>query len=710
MRAVQVNTKFLNGLPPEWSKFVTDVKLARDLHTTNYDQLYSYLEQHEVHANETRLMCEHYQDPLAFVANYNQPPPQLTNYHSQYNPTHVPQQTNNMIPQVHSPQSYSPMYPPTHPSQPQINHLSVPPSHPYQSHQTSYVPQIAYTSPQPSTQPLTEFPQLDSGLAVPVFNPGDDPIACLNKAMAFLIAVASLRFPSTNNQLRTSSNLRNQATIQDGRVNVQQVQGRQGQSYAGNSYKGNATSSWGNNTGGQARVVKCYNFQGEGHMARQCTQPKRTRNAAWFKEKEMLDEALEAGQILDEEQLAFLADPDNQITGDSNIIPYSQYLQETQLAAIQDTDLYAQQDSMISVIEQMSEQMINHVIKSVLSQKKSADNNMYDGVVFISDKHVACSCVCDDEETLILARKMLVTFCLHTTIELSDEQAFWLQTSHPNTDQSTSLLVKIEAPRELSKVCLVNTSLKKLKYHLGQFDNVVKKRITPDALTEGEWGESTNSFNHIEAAVQQYFVDKKCFEIQKKEFFLENNRLLQKIMSQDVMLCVMHSTAVFDDVNVEMESSESCVKCMDLDAELLNKQIAYNDLLKSYSQLEKHCISLELTMQLTQEIFQKDSLSTYQMERKWTRKEKVKPEMDEIETINTELEHSVAKLLSENEHLHKEIGHLKKIYKDKFGKEVENATQIPIATTVAPGMFKLNLDHLAPSQKQAKANRLRLVR
>ncbi|GKE65065.1 hypothetical protein Tco_1519226 [Tanacetum coccineum] len=55
---VQVNTKFLNSLSPEWSKFVTDVKLARDLHTTNFDQLYSYLEQHEAHANETRLLCE----------------------------------------------------------------------------------------------------------------------------------------------------------------------------------------------------------------------------------------------------------------------------------------------------------------------------------------------------------------------------------------------------------------------------------------------------------------------------------------------------------------------------------------------------------------------------------------------------------------------------------------------------------------------------
>ncbi|GKC84991.1 hypothetical protein Tco_1140708 [Tanacetum coccineum] len=71
MRPVQVNTKFLNSLPPEWSKFVTDVKLARDLHTTNYDQLYSYLEQHEANANETRLMPKRYQDPLALPISIN---------------------------------------------------------------------------------------------------------------------------------------------------------------------------------------------------------------------------------------------------------------------------------------------------------------------------------------------------------------------------------------------------------------------------------------------------------------------------------------------------------------------------------------------------------------------------------------------------------------------------------------------------------------
>nr|GEU44924.1 pseudo histidine-containing phosphotransfer protein 6 [Tanacetum cinerariifolium] len=151
-------------------------------------------------------------------------------------------------------------------SLPRLNNSFVPPSHTYQSqinHQTSSVSQVAYQSPLAPTQPMTESPLVDSGFAIPVFSPGDDSISYLNKAMDFLTAVASLRFPSTNNQLRTSSNPRNQATIQDNRVTVQQVQGRQGQSYSVMTYKGNATSYRGNNASETARVVKCYNYQGE---------------------------------------------------------------------------------------------------------------------------------------------------------------------------------------------------------------------------------------------------------------------------------------------------------------------------------------------------------------------------------------------------------------------------------------------------------------
>nr|GEV47102.1 hypothetical protein [Tanacetum cinerariifolium] len=52
----QANTKFLNSLPSERSKFVMDVKLVRDLHTTNFDRLHAYLQQHELHANKVRII------------------------------------------------------------------------------------------------------------------------------------------------------------------------------------------------------------------------------------------------------------------------------------------------------------------------------------------------------------------------------------------------------------------------------------------------------------------------------------------------------------------------------------------------------------------------------------------------------------------------------------------------------------------------------
>ncbi|GKE65018.1 hypothetical protein Tco_1519179 [Tanacetum coccineum] len=87
--------------------------------------------------------------------------------------------------------------------------------------------------------------------------------------------------------------------------------------------------------------------------------------------------------------------------------------------------------------------------------------------------------------------------CFVLQQKLSDEQAFWLQTSHPNTNQSTSSPVKIEAPWELPK---------------------------------------------MEAAVQQYHVDKQCFEIQKKQFLIENDRLLDQIISQDIVNIVVNSS------------------------------------------------------------------------------------------------------------------------------------------------------------------------
>ncbi|GJY48617.1 hypothetical protein Tco_0438573 [Tanacetum coccineum] len=130
----------IKGLPHEWSKFVTEVKLVKYLHTTNFDQLHAYLEQHKLHANEVRLMRERNQDPLALVANHQMTPPHFNTYQSSYNNPHLQQQfPPSQYESIHPTQHYSSTYP----SQPQFNHSSVPSSYPYQSqmnHQTSSIP------------------------------------------------------------------------------------------------------------------------------------------------------------------------------------------------------------------------------------------------------------------------------------------------------------------------------------------------------------------------------------------------------------------------------------------------------------------------------------------------------------------------------------------------------------------------------------------
>ncbi|GKC43634.1 hypothetical protein Tco_1061356 [Tanacetum coccineum] len=111
-------------------------------------------------------------------------------------------------------------------------------------------PPLQSYAPTVLQQPPTYQP--DTGLAILTFLPSDDPIKSLNKAMIFLSLVYRSKFPPTNNQLRTSSNPRTQAIIQNDQVTVQNVQGRHSQGYTANAGNNQASGAWVINTVGNA--------------------------------------------------------------------------------------------------------------------------------------------------------------------------------------------------------------------------------------------------------------------------------------------------------------------------------------------------------------------------------------------------------------------------------------------------------------------------
>ncbi|GKD16341.1 hypothetical protein Tco_1205499, partial [Tanacetum coccineum] len=218
-------------------------------------------------------------------------------------------------------------------------------------HQDAYpqpqsVPQIEYTVSTVDQQThLAEFPQIDSGLAVPVFKQRDDPIDAINKMTSFLSTVFTSRFPSTNNQLRNSSNPRQQATIHDGRVTVQPVQGRQTSFAAGMSgTRANVSGTGGNNSGnGKVLNEEELELLAEPGIAEgPVTQTVITHNAAY--QADDLD--------------AYDSDCDDFSTAKAVLMAnFSSYGSDV---LSEDTNSPAQQDAMILyVFEQLSNQVTN---------------------------------------------------------------------------------------------------------------------------------------------------------------------------------------------------------------------------------------------------------------------------------------------------------------------------------------------------------------
>nr|GEX59562.1 hypothetical protein [Tanacetum cinerariifolium] len=375
----EVNTKFLNTLPSEWSKFVTDVKLVGDLHTTNIDQLHAYLGQNEYHANE----------PLYHQSQFQQ---QATSYQSS------PYATTYHNPQFVSQGSSSPNLSISYP----VNDNSLTVNH---SAYMASAFQIEYAS---SAYNPSEFSSPETGLVVMVFQKGDDPIDTINHMMSFLNLVVASRYPATNNQLRTSLNPRQQATINNRWVTIQPIQGRQ-----------NLVSA------------------GEGHMSKQCTKPMRKRDAKWFKDKVLLVQAQANGQVLQEKELEFLADPGTtESSSNQTVITNNAAYQADDLDAY-DSKCDELNSAKIALMANLSHYGSDNLAEALgfqnpcyLKKAQQLKPNLYDGSIIGKSDVVV---VPDSEDTLMHAKEM--------------------QTNEPTLSGTTI----VEVPKELPKVSMRDT-------------------------------------------------------------------------------------------------------------------------------------------------------------------------------------------------------------------------------------------------------------
>nr|GFB20700.1 hypothetical protein [Tanacetum cinerariifolium] len=291
---------------------------------------------------------------------------------------------------------------------------------------------------------------------------------------------------------------------------------------------------------GKQRVIVCYNCKGEGYMSKQYTKPKMNRDEQWFKDKVLLVQAQANGKVLQEKELEFLADPGIAETSSTQYAFTNNAAYQADDLDAYDSDCDELNSAKIALMTNLSHygsdnlveinqdnKNINEILTAELERYKNQErilkeqNNFDNASVSYEQyleieklKHTLSEHPKENESleqkvTLLTndfqkeeSRNIDRELDLEKQAELSAEQAFWsrysVQPEAPNLSSSSTI---VEVPKELPKVSMVNSSLKKLKFYLASFDMVVKERITATSITEGTWG-----FEHTKACFRGEFI------------------------------------------------------------------------------------------------------------------------------------------------------------------------------------------------------------
>nr|GEY18981.1 hypothetical protein [Tanacetum cinerariifolium] len=423
-------------------------------------------------------------------------------------------------------------------------------------------------------------------------------------------------------------------------------EGRQNSLAAGMSRQYTSEPS-GNNSGKQ-RVIVCYNSQANGQVLHeeeleflaypgiveaQSTQYVITNNAAY--QADDLD-AYESD--CDEINSAKIALMDNKNVNEILTDELERYKDQVRILKEANnvdkaSDTCAQCLEIDNLKHPLSEHLeekesLEQMVTLLKNDFQKEESRNIDRELALEKQKTNAIVICNFEETLMLEDE-------------SPEQVFWSSNSRNSEEPSLSTrTIIVEVPKELPKVSMVNSSLKKLKFHIASFDVVVKERTTTTAITKGRWGfeqtkacfrveiipfvkalkdlfnsfdqflideltEVQNVFNQMEQAVEQHCVKKNKFQDKMKDVLKENERLLEQAISTDIVNIVVNAN-----VNYACKTVNECERCVTIETELQKdyiKKECYDKLFKQYTTLEKHCISLEVDTQLEQEIFQRNN-------------------------------------------------------------------------------------------------------
>nr|GEX74283.1 hypothetical protein [Tanacetum cinerariifolium] len=476
----------------------------------------------------------------------------------------------------------------------------------------------------------SKFCPPDIGPVVLVFQKSDDPIDAINHMMSFLTLVVTSRYPLTNNQLRTSSNPQQQATINNGRE--EELESLADPGIAETSSTQYAVT---NNAAYQADDLAAYDSD--------CDELNSAKIALMVICLIMDPIILQSSPALHDDLILSVIDQlKTQVVSCTKIIQDNKNVNDLLTAELErykdQVKILKEQNNVdkasASCAQSLKIKTLKHTLFEHLKEKESLEQK---NDPIMSEKKVITKPV--DYAALDQLSKDFETRFLPQA-KLSAEQAFWswysVQSEEPNLSSSTI----IELPNELPKVSMVNSSLKKLEFHLASFDMVVKERSTATSITEGTWGfehtkacfrdeiipfvkalkelfnsfdqvlidkltEVQNVFNQMEQAVEQHCVEKNKFQEKMKNVLKDNERLLEQAISVDILNIVVH-----DHVNSACKTVTECERCVTIETELQKdfiKKECYDTLFKKYNTLEKHCISLEVDNQLKKEIFQRNN-------------------------------------------------------------------------------------------------------